>query len=75
MEKVRHHVPVGGHVWEVDEFLGASEGLVVAEIELDWTEEPFQTPEWLGDEVSGDPRYLNAQLSLKPYGSWGAADV
>ncbi len=75
VEKVRHHVPVGGSVWEVDEFLGANVGLVLAEIELDRADEPFRTPEWLGDEVSEDPRYLNAQLSLKPYGSWGAANV
>ena len=75
VEKVRHHVPVGGHVWEVDEFSEANAGLVVAEIELDRADQLFQTPEWLGDEVSGDPRYLNAQLSLKPYGSWGAADA
>ena len=75
VEKVRHHVPVGGHVWEVDEFSGPNAGLIVAEIELDRADEPFQTPEWVGDEVSGDPRYLNAQLSVRPYGSWGAADV
>ena len=72
VEKVRHLVLLGGHVWEIDEFSGANAGLVVAEIELDRVDESFERPEWLGDEVSSDARYLNANLSSKPYGSWGA---
>ena len=72
VEKVRHRVPVGGHIWEIDEFGGANSGLVVAEIELGQPEEPFDRPGWLGDEVSGDARYLNASLSLEPFRSWGS---
>ncbi len=72
VEKVRHRAPLGGHVWEIDEFSGRNAGLVVAEIELDRADEAFERPEWLGHEVSGDPRYLNANLSVMPYGSWGA---
>ena len=75
VEKVRYRAAFGGHVWEIDEFAGANAGLVVAEIELDRADEPFERPEWLGDEVSGDPRYLNANLSSKPYGSWDAGDT
>ncbi|MFM8683701.1 MAG: CYTH domain-containing protein [Chthoniobacterales bacterium] len=74
VEKVRYRVPFGRHVWEIDEFSGANAGLVVAEIELDRADEPFERPEWLGDEVSSDPRYLNANLSSKPYGSWAAGN-
>lgn len=72
VEKVRHRVPVGIHVWEVDEFSGANRGLVVAEIELGRPEEVFDRPAWLDDEVSEDARYSNARLSLKPFGSWGS---
>jgi len=71
VEKIRHRVPFGRHVWEIDEFLGANAGLVVAEVELGQPNEPFGRPNWLGEEVSEDSRYLNANLSLKPYGSWG----
>ena len=70
VEKVRCRVPSGGRVWEIDEFLGANTGLVVAEIELSEQDERFERPEWLGKEVSADPRYLNASLSLKPFGDW-----
>jgi len=70
VEKVRHRVRVGSHVWEVDEFDGANRGLVVAELELASPEEEFVRPEWLGHEVSDDPRYLNANLSIRPYGQW-----
>ena len=70
VEKVRYLVPSGGRVWEIDEFLGANTGLVVAEIELSEQDERFERPEWLGKEVSADPRYLNASLSLKPFGDW-----
>ena len=70
LEKVRHLVPFDGKVWEVDEFLGANHGLVVAELELSGPDEIFGRPDWLGAEVSDDPRYLNSSLSLKPYASW-----
>ena len=60
----------GKHVWEVDEFLGENAGLVVAEIELGSVDEPFEKPEWIGDEVSGDPRYYNSNLVAHPYSEW-----
>lgn len=55
----------GIHVWEVDEFHGANEGLILAEIELSDSNEPFDRPSWLGAEVTGDPRYYNSSLSKK----------
>ena len=56
----------GKHVWEVDEFHGDNEGLIVAEIELSDENEPFDKPDWIGEEVTNDPRYYNAQLVKKP---------
>lgn len=70
LEKVRTRVPFGAHVWEVDEFLGESAGLVVAEIELGDEHESFERPAWLGAEVTGDPRYYNSSLIQRPYSSW-----
>ena len=70
VEKVRHTVPCGRHHWEVDVFLGNNAGLVLAEIELDSEEESFDRPDWLGDEVTGDPRYYNASLASEPYTRW-----
>jgi adenylate cyclase len=70
VEKVRHWVPHAGHEWEVDEFLGANEGLVVAELELDAEDEPYARPEWLGPEVTHDVRYFNSQLARLPWRSW-----
>ena len=57
----------GRHVWEVDEFHGNNEGLIVAEIELADENEPFDKPAWLGEEVTGDPRYYNSMLAKKPF--------
>jgi adenylate cyclase len=70
IEKIRHRIEYAGFVWEVDEFLGANQGLVVAEIELDSVDEEFEHPAWLGDEVTQEARYFNSQLSLKPYSMW-----
>jgi adenylate cyclase len=70
IEKTRFHVRVGAHLWEVDEFAGENRGLVVAEIELEEPDEPFVMPPWAGDEVSDDPRYLNANLARQPYSTW-----
>lgn len=71
IEKVRYQEEVGGHLWEIDCFAGENEGLVVAEIELQCETEPFTRPAWLGEEVSGDPRYYNANLTEHPYRTWG----
>jgi CYTH domain-containing protein len=70
IEKTRHRIPAGAHVFEVDEFHGANEGLVVAEIELTHEDEAFDRPGWLGVEVTGDPKYYNANLSRRPFSSW-----
>lgn len=68
IEKTRYIVEYEDHVWEVDEFHGANEGLTVAEIELDDENEPFAKPEWLGKEVTGDPDYLNCNLHHRAQG-------
>lgn len=60
----------GRHVWEVDEFHGDNEGLIMAEIELIAEDEPFDKPVWLGKEVTGDPRYYNSMLKSHPFKSW-----
>ncbi len=70
IEKRRHLVEHHGHTWEVDEFLGENAPLVVAELELKSADESFDKPDWLGNEVSDDPRYLNASLVKKPYSRW-----
>ena len=70
IEKVRHIVPYGGQTWEVDVFGGANEGLVVAEVELRDENESIQVPEWVGREVTGDARYYNSALSVRPYKEW-----
>lgn len=70
IEKVRYEVAAGKHLFEIDEFFGENEGLVVAEIELSNEDEPFERPDWLGKEVTGDIRYYNAYLSKHPYSKW-----
>lgn len=70
IDKTRYLVPHEGHVWEVDEFHGENEGLIVAEIELESLDETFVLPEWAGIEVSDDPRYYNVSLAQQPYSQW-----
>lgn len=70
IEKVRHTVGFAGKTWEIDEFGGVNAGLVVAEVELDDERESFERPLWIGDEVTGDPRYYNANLIEHPYSRW-----
>ena len=70
IRKTRYHVPVGAHLFEVDEFLEENEGLVLAEVELKNANEPFERPAWLGPEVTGQTAYYNSQLSLKPFKTW-----
>ena len=72
IEKTRYRIEEGGVVFELDVFEGANSGLVVAEVELSHEEEEFFRPEWLGEEVSHDPRYRNSELSARPYSSWDA---
>ena len=70
VDKRRYLVPVGGHTFEVDEFHGDNEGLVMAEVELSAPDEAFGRPDWLGTEVTGDPRYYNSNLARHPYKDW-----
>ncbi|HET7168961.1 MAG TPA: CYTH domain-containing protein [Candidatus Limnocylindrales bacterium] len=71
IEKVRYRIPIADVVFEIDRFEGANEGLLIAEVELASEEAAFPRPDWLGQEVTDDPRYLNARLSVEPYGLWG----
>lgn len=70
IEKMRFTFEENGSVWEVDEFMGANEGLIVAEIELESEDQDFVRPDWLGAEVSKLSRYLNVELSKLPYTAW-----
>jgi adenylate cyclase len=70
IEKYRHEVRIGEHVWEIDEFLGDNAGLIVAEIELADENEAFERPDWLGEEVTADERYYNFNLAERPYTTW-----
>lgn len=70
IEKIRYRIEFQGHTWEVDEFFGENQGLVVAEIELDSEERAFALPPWVGKEVSDDMRYTNASLNEHPFGRW-----
>lgn len=71
IEKTRYLIKVGKHVFEVDDFDGENEGLVIAEIELESEDEPYEKPGWLGPEVTGNVRYYNSFLSIHPYSEWG----
>jgi adenylate cyclase len=70
VRKLRRIVPHEGANWEVDEFLGDNAGLVLAEIELESEGQAFARPEWLGREVTGDPRYYNSNLATHPFNCW-----
>lgn len=70
IEKRRYHVTHGDHLWEIDLFAGDNEGLVVAEIELNDENEPFDLPPWVGKEVSDEPRYYNVCLVKHPFSEW-----
>lgn len=70
IDKIRYEVKVGDHMFEVDEFFGVNEGLVIAEVELTNEDEYFEKPIWLGPEVTGQTKYYNAQLSKNPFKEW-----
>jgi|LauGreDrversion4_2_1035121.scaffolds.fasta_scaffold06946_8 adenylate cyclase len=74
IEKVRHLVHLGGHLWEIDEFAGDNVGLVVAEIELQHEDEPFDRPDWLGAEVTDCLRFYNMALAARPFHHWTAEE-
>lgn len=73
IDKTRYLVksPDGHHTFEVDEFYGDNEGLIMAEVELGSADEPFEKPDFIGVEVTGDRRYYNSQLRKNPYKNWG----
>ena len=70
IEKTRYRIPFQGMVWEVDEFHGDNAGLVVAEIELTSEDQSFDKPDWIGEEVTHDSRYFNANLLRHPFSNW-----
>lgn len=70
IDKTRYVIKKGNHTFEVDIFEGKNKGLIVAEIELSDTNEIFEIPNWLGEEVTGDERYYNAYLSKKAFTTW-----
>ena len=70
IEKSRYKIDYEGFVWEVDEFFGENQGLIVAEVELESEDQKFEKPEWIGDEVTGDPKYFNSNLINNPYLKW-----
>jgi len=73
IDKHRHAEVHGGKTWEIDVFHGDNEGLLVAEIELESEAEAFVRPDWVGEEVSSDPRYFNSNLLKNPFKNWGKA--
>jgi len=70
IEKNRYRVEEGGLIWEIDEFFGENQGLIIAELELESEDQEFKKPDWVGEEVTGDPRYYNANLIKNPYTKW-----
>lgn len=70
IDKTRFEIKVGKHTFEVDEFYGENDGLVVAEVELGAETELFTKPNWLGEEVTGNIKYYNSQLSKQPFKHW-----
>ena len=70
IHKVRYEVKVNDHIYEIDEFFGDNEGLIIAEIELNSKDETFIKPDWLGEEVTGQVKYYNSQLSKQPFKHW-----
>lgn len=70
IEKTRYLLKIGDHTWEIDVFEGENSGLIIAEIELEFEDEPFEKPNWILDEVSTDSRYFNFNLTKLPYSKW-----
>ena len=74
IEKTRYRLQHHGLIWEVDEFEGDNAGLVLAEVELEQEDQAVILPDWVGKEVTGDPRYYNARLITEPYKQWAPKD-
>jgi len=71
IEKNRYKIAAGRMIWEIDEFTGENQGLIVAEIELENETQKIDLPEWIGQEVTGDPKYYNSSLTRNPFTRWG----
>ncbi len=70
IEKNRYKIKQGNFIWEVDEFFGENQGLICAEVELESEAQSYDKPEWIGAEVTGDPKYFNSNLIQNPYKNW-----
>jgi CYTH domain-containing protein len=70
IEKNRYKIEYKGFIWEVDEFFGANQGLIVAEVELESEDQDYEKPIWIGEEVTGDPKYFNSNLIQHPFTNW-----
>lgn len=70
IDKTRYEVKAGKHTFEIDEFYGENQGLIVAEVELENENDSFEKPDWLGTEVTGDVKYYNSMLMKNPYTKW-----
>ena len=70
IDKTRYEVKVENHTFEVDEFYGDNQGLIIAEVELNSKTDTFEKPDWLGEEVTGDIKYYNSNLSKLPFKNW-----
>jgi adenylate cyclase len=70
IEKIRHPIRYKGNIWEVDEFFGENQGLIVAELELTHEDQSFEKPEWIGQEVTQDSKYFNSNLVHHPFSKW-----
>jgi CYTH domain-containing protein len=70
IEKNRYKIAHKGFIWEVDEFFGENRGLIFAEVELESEDQQFDKPDWITDEVTGDPKYFNSNLIQNPYKNW-----
>ncbi|MGZ5384571.1 MAG: CYTH domain-containing protein, partial [Acidimicrobiia bacterium] len=70
IEKRRTNITHAGFTWEVDEFFGENHGLILVEVELEFEDQPIDLPPWIGEEVTGDPRYFNASLVARPFSTW-----
>ena len=72
IEKRRYRIPIAELTWEIDEFFGENHGLTIAEVELESEHQPVDLPPWIGQEVTGDPRYFNSNLVTNPFSTWDA---
>ncbi|MBU1341347.1 MAG: CYTH domain-containing protein [Proteobacteria bacterium] len=75
IEKIRYKIQYKGFEWVIDQFSGNNLGLIVAEIELDRVDQAFEKPDWIGKDVSDDPRYFNSNLIETPYSTWKTNDL